>query len=442
MVDRREGTIGSRQLRSRFLAAISGTLALAMGPVACSKDPVKSSDAERLPTSAETAVTAEPPPTEPPRATDVPPTAIPTPSSTPKPTPSATTTAPLPSSSQTSPATSKPPSATGSPAKAALTPSCGSSEGEVTCFAPGSTHFNVGNVRAPGPGPKATFDAHGCQVQTEVRNSCCNPAKSGPAFIDGQCCYGFCTGVCCGRPLVVEGVARVAPVTQRPDWTEPLQVDLSGLSARQREELAQQWLADARLEHASIASFARFTLDLLAFGAPPDLVEACQRAAADEIRHARACFALASTYAGVTWGPGPLDMRGVTVSATLAEAAACALREGCINETTAALTAARQAELATDPVVREVLARIAHDEATHAELAWRFVAWAISVDGDAVRSALAAALAPPAEESHPAASELDLQPHGRLLASSKAEIARAAWADVIAPCASAWSAQA
>ncbi|MBT9554900.1 MAG: hypothetical protein IV100_02675, partial [Myxococcales bacterium] len=46
----------------------------------------------------------------------------------------------------------------------------------------------------------------------------------------------------------------------------------------QREVLVQRWLSVAALEHASVGSFARFTLQLLAVGAPPDLLLATQQA--------------------------------------------------------------------------------------------------------------------------------------------------------------------
>jgi hypothetical protein len=47
------------------------------------------------------------------------------------------------------------------------------------------------------------------------------------------------------------------------------------------------------MEHASVAAFARFTLDLLALGAPADLVQSAQQALGDEIAHAELCFGLA-----------------------------------------------------------------------------------------------------------------------------------------------------
>ncbi|MFZ5897429.1 MAG: hypothetical protein ACOY0T_40625 [Myxococcota bacterium] len=72
-----------------------------------------------------------------------------------------------------------------------------------------------------------------------------------------------------------------------------------------RNALSDEWARAACFEHASIASFNRFSLELLALGAPGDLVERANRAALDEVRHARLCFALASVYAGDDFGPGP-----------------------------------------------------------------------------------------------------------------------------------------
>ncbi|HSC88654.1 MAG TPA: hypothetical protein VLC09_15330, partial [Polyangiaceae bacterium] len=45
-------------------------------------------------------------------------------------------------------------------------------------------------------------------------------------------------------------------------------------------------------------------------------------------------------------------------------------REGCVAETQAALLVARQASAATNEELRVDLARIAADEASHAQLAW------------------------------------------------------------------------
>ena len=64
-----------------------------------------------------------------------------------------------------------------------------------------------------------------------------------------------------------------------------------------RAVLAEHWTQEAAFEHASIASFARLTLDLLSVGAPPDLLDAA-RATLDEIEHARITFALATATAG------------------------------------------------------------------------------------------------------------------------------------------------
>ena len=332
----------------------------------------------------------------------------------------------------------------------ALTPSCTQGQPAVECYAPGSTHFNIGNVIDPPPPPEPHFDANGCQVLGEVRDGCCNPAATGPAFIDGQCCYGFCTGACCGRPLTVAGEARVAPSAARSDWiADDIHVRLDDLGADERAELAREWLRDAQMEHASIASFARFVLDLLAVGAPPELVEDAQRAMVDEVRHARICFALASAYAGTSLGPGPLDLHGVCASESLAAAAALAAREGCVNETVAALSAFEQARCAADPAVRGVLERIASDETEHAELAWRFVRWAIAAGGEKVAAAVNVALRPcvSAGESGGDARLEELasagearRAQGRLPRSEQRAIEERAWTEVILPCSRALSA--
>jgi len=131
------------------------------------------------------------------------------------------------------------------------------------------------------------------------------------------------------------------------------------------------------MEHASVAAFARFNLQLLSLGAPGDLVEACNRALADETAHARMCFSLASAYGATAVGPARLDIEACFTETSLLSIAKLVLREGCVGETVASLEAVAAAELASDPAVSHALTRIARDELKHAELAFEFLRWAL-----------------------------------------------------------------
>ena len=127
-----------------------------------------------------------------------------------------------------------------------------------------------------------------------------------------------------------------------------------------------------------MAAFARFALQLLQLGAPPELVERTTAAMADETRHARLAFGIASAYAGEALGPGPLDIERSLDETSLVDVVRLVVREGCVGETVAALEAREAAEhaLESDPG-RDCLRGVADDETRHAELAWRFVAWAL-----------------------------------------------------------------
>jgi hypothetical protein len=223
---------------------------------------------------------------------------------------------------------------------------------------------------------KAKFLPNGCLKREATCNGCCVPAVAeGEPQSDGSCCYTFCSTFCCGRPFLIADEPRLAAVMLRSDWMrgETTAEPASPLASR----MGSEWLEDARMEHASIASFARFTLDLLAHGAPPELVDMAQRAALDEVEHARLCFGLAARYSALDRGPAPLSAADMQVAPSLWHAAVAAFREGCVGETLAALHARAALERAQDPQVRRALTRIADDEARHAELAWRFVAWAM-----------------------------------------------------------------
>ena len=73
-------------------------------------------------------------------------------------------------------------------------------------------------------------------------------------------------------------------------------------------------------------------------------------------------------------------------------ASAPATAEGCLGETSAALEALEAADSAADPVVVAAYSQIARDEQRHAELAFRFVRWALERDADTVAARIVAAL--------------------------------------------------
>jgi hypothetical protein len=261
---------------------------------------------------------------------------------------------------------------------------------------------------------------------------------------DGQCCrllegYAEC---CDGRPFIVGDEIRTAPAVRRADWMGYERPTLAGLGAAERAALAAAWQADGAMEHASIASFARFVLHLLALGAPPSLVIAAQQAMADEVEHARRCFALAGAYAGEPVGPGPLAIEGALAGPiSLREAAVAAVVEGCIGETLAAHQALAAAEVEKDPVVRRVLEGIAEDEARHAELAWRFVAWALGQGGAEVHEAVARAftgarsvMREEDEREAPIAAGI-WRAHGRLTPRGLARTLARGHREIIEPCA-------
>ncbi len=264
----------------------------------------------------------------------------------------------------------------------------------------------------------------------------------------GYCCYEVdvenSSGLLSGRPYV-EGAAARTAVEQRGApagaWSAAANAPrVDGLSPAQRARLAAAWTTDGLVEHASIAAFGRVALELLAAGAPADLLAETHRAALDEIEHARLCLSLAGAYAGEPVAPAPFPFDGrVEVSADLPAIAARAVREGCIGETLAAVQAAEQLARAEDPAVRAALARIAEDESRHAALAWRTVAWALRQGGAPVRAAVeeafAAPLALPAGDAD--ADDAVLAAHGRLDAPAlRAAVARA-MGEIVRPCAAA-----
>jgi hypothetical protein len=133
------------------------------------------------------------------------------------------------------------------------------------------------------------------------------------------------------------------------------------------------WLAkNAHLEAASVPAFARLADELAAHNAPEHLIAGARRALRDEERHA----AMMSDLARAAGARIPLVEIEPVKLRDLEEVALENVVEGCVREATGAVTAARQAMAATDPVLKKILSSIAVDEKRHAELAWAVDRWA------------------------------------------------------------------
>ncbi len=247
-----------------------------------------------------------------------------------------------------------------------------------------------------------------------------------------------CSGAVCGRPFVVDAAMVTAPVVARDDWRGLVRAPEVDEATAAR--LADYWTRIGQVEHASVASFAQFVLQLLAVGAGPELVLAAQQALADEVEHARLAFALASLYAGTGVGPGPLAIAGAVPVVDLAGVVEAVIREACVGETLAAFEAREAAAQATDPGVQAALRRIAGDEQRHAELGWRFVQWALAADASLharVQATFAAAVSEArtgVARDAAVAPASELRAHGVIDESLRAEIWAHGLREVIEPC--------
>lgn len=276
--------------------------------------------------------------------------------------------------------------------------------------------------------PEGGLVMYGCSVQGEggdLGDWTCQPP-------------GWCN--CdCGRPFFVGGEARVASTLARGDWCEPLQPRL--VDEATRRVLAARWTEIAAFEHASVASFARFGLQLMQLGAPPQLLRDNQRALADEIEHARLAFGLASAYAGAPVGPGGLDVGAAVERETdLRRIIEGLIVEACVGETLAAIEAHEAALWAEDPVVRALLDQIAADEWRHAQLGWRSLAWMLErADAELCRFALfmleaAATSLASLPVVTPNGGDHELRRHGVLDEALRQELRCAGINAVIVPC--------
>lgn len=150
-----------------------------------------------------------------------------------------------------------------------------------------------------------------------------------------------------------------------------------------------EWLAHAaELERVSIDAFEILRRELSAHAAPAELSARAERAAYDEVQHARVLGTLArrenATVREVEVVHGP--------NRSVLELALENAIEGCVRETYGALVAAWQAEHAQRPEIRRCMQKIQADETRHAELAWDVHDWAMQQLDAAGRARVDAAM--------------------------------------------------
>jgi hypothetical protein len=295
---------------------------------------------------------------------------------------------------------------------------------------------------APHPGSCGVAAEYSCQSAQDQCFTFDDCMQSAPIPSYAYACVQTGSGRTCqmpqcmaGRPFLVDRIARVAGTTERSDWSHGRAPDAGALTREMRRALAAHWTQVGLMEHASVAAFARFTLELAALGASAELLTASAQAMSDEVEHAKLAFALASAYAGEAIGPSALDVSGALPRVTARTTFASLVREGCIGETLAAVEATEALAAATDPAVRDALARIARDETRHSELAWKTARWLLRDGDDAFRSWARAEVATAIAERR--ALDLDdtreCAAHGLLSKDTRASLAADALRAIVMP---------
>ena len=190
--------------------------------------------------------------------------------------------------------------------------------------------------------------------------------------------------VIAGRPFTVDGDSRMAKsipcdvqdTFYAQSWKENLDLTISD-NITDNQRIGEHWLQHAEAEHASIASFARHTLQLMSIGAPSVLLAASQQASLDEIKHAKICYGIASAFLDTDFFPGALKVTDSINQLNIKDIIQSLVQEGCIEETLSAMEARFQAMWADIPDMKDSLETIAVEETSHAQLAWNTISWII-----------------------------------------------------------------
>ena len=212
--------------------------------------------------------------------------------------------------------------------------------------------------------------------------------------VSDHLCLAFCADRCVSNVVDCSAVPTADGGISIDCHSDPIPTAICGRRpaglarvAARGSALGAHFASAAHLEAASVVAFERLAGELRGHGAPAGLVSRSQRAARDEVRHARSMGQLARRF-GAQVPPVRVAAPGARSLADLALENAV---EGCVHESFGAAVGAWQAGAARDGRIRRSMAAVAVDEAAHAQLAWDLDAWLQTRLGRAERRRVAAA---------------------------------------------------
>jgi hypothetical protein len=184
-------------------------------------------------------------------------------------------------------------------------------------------------------------------------------------------------------------------------------------NATREDVAARHWQDMAQEEYESIAAFSELALDLMAAGAPVELVTRCHQAALEEAKHTQTCLDMGLRVNGRT---ARIEMtsrlrvargRPRWRAALLARLAVESYVDGWIGEASSARVLAQLARETPDPELGNALRVLAREEMGHARLGEDIVRWATSEGGPLVEHALRIARRRLARSELPPADHLE-----------------------------------
>ena len=149
------------------------------------------------------------------------------------------------------------------------------------------------------------------------------------------------------------------------------------LSAAQARVVGESWLWRMEQEHLAVSVFSRLAIKLALLGCQPVVLEMVTRAAADEVRHASLCGAVARRWLGddavpefFVGAPLKTDWRAATAQQAVV---LDVIETCCVSETLTGVFFTHMLAMTTEPVARATVKSLLADELDHGRVGWAYL---------------------------------------------------------------------